>query len=62
MARATTTVSYVDLDGDHGTVEGVEVICDRCGHSEESFGTDQSSLNRCVYLPRQHDMKTTIMK
>lgn len=60
MARVRTTVSYVDLDGDYGTVEGVEVTCDRCGHSEESYGTSEGSLQRCAarlreYYPRGED-------
>ena len=50
MARVATTTNYVDLDGDYGTIEGVEVTCDRCGHSEESFGTESGSLKRCAAL------------
>jgi hypothetical protein len=54
MARVSTTTDYVDLDGDYGTVSGVEVTCSRCGHSEESFGTDEPSLKRCGYLLREN--------
>jgi hypothetical protein len=54
MAKISTTTSYVDLDGDYGTVEGVEVTCGRCGHSEESFGVDEPSLRRCAYLLRDN--------
>jgi hypothetical protein len=54
MARVSTTTDYVDLDGDYGTVAGVEVTCDRCGHSEESFGTDEPSLLRCAALLREN--------
>lgn len=54
MARVTTTFSYVDLEGEYGTVEGVEVTCDRCGHTEESFGTDDPSLKRCAFLLREN--------
>lgn len=54
MPRVTTTTNYVDLDGDYGTVEGVEVTCDRCGHSEESYGTDEPSLRRCAHLLREN--------
>ena len=32
MAYVSTTTDYVDLDGDYGTVEGVEVTCSKCGH------------------------------
>jgi hypothetical protein len=52
--KVTTTIAYVDLDGDHGSVEGVEVTCDRCGHSEESFGTGDASLKRCALLLREN--------
>lgn len=52
--KVSTTTNYVDLDGDYGTVEGVEVTCDRCGHSEESFGTGDGSLKRCAFLLREN--------
>ena len=54
MAKVSTTTDYVDLDGDHGTVEGVEVTCDRCEHSEQSYGTDESSIRRCAALLREN--------
>lgn len=54
MAKVSTTTSYVDLDGDYGSVDGVEVTCERCGHSEESFATDEPSLKRCAYLLREN--------
>jgi hypothetical protein len=38
------------LDGGCGTVAGVEVTCDRHGHPEESFGTDEPSLPRSAAL------------
>ena len=54
MVRITTTTSYVELDGDYGTVDGVEVTCGKCGHSEESFGTDEPSLKRCAHLLQEN--------
>jgi hypothetical protein len=48
MARVTTSYTHVDLDGDYGDVEGVAVTCDRCGHTEEAFGTSESSLRSCA--------------
>jgi hypothetical protein len=54
MARIETTVAYVDVDGDYGTVDGVEVRCTKCGHSEESFGTENASIRRCAYLLREN--------
>ena len=54
MARVETTTDYIELDGDYGgTVAGVEVTCDRCGYSVESFGTDEPSLKRCGSLLRE---------
>lgn len=54
MTKVSTTTSYVDFDGDYGSVDGVEVTCGRCGHSKESFGTDEPSLKRCAYLLREN--------
>lgn len=54
MRRVTTTAAYVDVEGDYGTVEGVELTCDRCEHTEESAGTSQSSLRRCAALLREN--------
>jgi hypothetical protein len=54
MVKVTTTTSYIDVEVDHGSVEGVEVTCDKCGHSEESGGTHEGSLNRCAYLLREN--------
>lgn len=54
MARVKATIDYVELEGDYGPIEGVEVTCDKCGHSEESFGTDEASLRRCAALLREN--------
>ena len=54
MPRVSTTLDYVDLDGDYGTIEGVELTCDRCGHSEESLGTSDASIQRCAILLREN--------
>jgi hypothetical protein len=51
--KVTTTTAYLDLQGGDGSVEGVEVTCDRCGHSEDSFGTGDGSLSRCAHLLRE---------
>ena len=54
MARVTTTVDYIDVEWDYGTVDGVEVTCDKCGHCEKSGGTDEPSLKRCAVLLREN--------
>ncbi len=46
-------ISFVDLEGDYGSVEGVQAECSRCGHVTESFGTDSPSVRRCLLLMRQ---------
>jgi len=54
MAKISATVVYTSLLGDHGSVEGVEVTCTRCNHTEESFGTGDASLIRCAALLREN--------
>ncbi len=54
MARVSTTISYVEVEGDFGFVEGVEVTCDKCGHSEKSGGTEDPSLRRCAFLLKEN--------
>jgi hypothetical protein len=47
-------VEEVELENDEGrTVDGVEVVCSRCGHSTESFGTGEASIRRCLALLRE---------
>ena len=52
--RVETTTTEIELDGDYGQVESVEVTCGRCGHSEQSYGTDESSVRRCAILLREN--------
>ena len=52
--RIKATVNHVELDGDYGTVEGVELTCSRCHHSEESFGSGDDSIRRCAALLREN--------
>lgn len=48
-------VSYADLENDSGhTVEGVIVTCSRCAHQEESFGTSEASVRRCLVMLREN--------
>jgi len=54
MARVPTSTDYVEVEGDYGSVEGVEVTCSRCGHSEQSAGTHDSSIGRCAALLREN--------
>lgn len=46
-------VEYIDLDGDYGPVAGVRVTCSRCSAEEESFGSSEASVIRCMVLLRE---------
>ena len=52
--RVKTTTKEIELDEDYGQVECVEVSCGRCGHSEQSYGTDESAARRCAILLREN--------
>ena len=54
MARIETTTDYIEIEGDYGPVDGVEVTCSKCGHSEQSGGTHDGSINRCARLLREN--------
>jgi len=59
MVEVSTTVSHVNIYGDRGRGnggmgKGVEVTCDRCGHSEFSFGEGPVSVRRCAALLREN--------
>jgi hypothetical protein len=53
MARITTTITYLEIDGDYGPVEGIELTCDECGFTVESAGTHEGSIKRCAFLLRE---------
>ncbi len=53
MARVGTSTSYVEVEGDYGSIDGVQVTCDRCGHWVESAGTESGSIRRCGLLLRE---------
>ena len=44
-------VEYCSIEDEYGReVLGVRVTCNKCGHSEESFGQSEKSIKRCLYL------------
>lgn len=49
----TCSTEYVELDGDYGPIDGVELTCNRCGHVEESFGVGSDSIKRCLALMKE---------
>jgi len=46
MARIKFEVQYTTLEGDYGDVDGIEVICSKCGHSVEVYGDGPNSIKR----------------
>lgn len=53
MSRVECEVHYVNMINDDGIeVDGVEVVCSRCGHKTTSFGTSERSVKRCLALMR----------
>lgn len=51
--RVRCEIEEVELDGDYGSVDGVQATCGRCGHCTESFGTGDASVRRCLTLLRE---------
>jgi hypothetical protein len=47
------SVQETELDGDYGTVDGIQLTCLRCGHVTESFGTSDAGTRRCLALMRE---------
>jgi hypothetical protein len=43
VMRVEVEISHTDVEGDHGTVAGLLLTCDRCGHEVEVLGTSGAS-------------------
>lgn len=41
------------VNGDGRSVNGTRATCMRCGNSEESYGTKEGSVQRCLMLLRE---------
>jgi hypothetical protein len=52
--RVSCEIVEVTLDGDYSEVESVEAICSRCDHSEQSYGTGDDSVRRCLVMLREN--------
>lgn len=51
MAKIKCDVEEITLEGDYGNdVESTRATCSKCEHSTESYGTSESSVNRCLAL------------
>ena len=52
--RVACDIEETTLTNDEGLdVESVEATCSKCGHTTESFGTDEPSIRRCLALMRE---------
>lgn len=51
--RVTVDVDFVELEGDYGPVDGVEVECPICGASGSAFGQHESSVTRAIMTMRE---------
>ncbi len=51
MAKVKCSIEETYIENDNGhDVDSVVATCSKCGHSTESFGTSESSINRCLAL------------
>lgn len=51
MAKVKCSIEEITLDGDYGNdVESTSATCTKCGHTTESYGTSEGSINRCLAL------------
>lgn len=46
--RVTCEVHEIELDGDYAAVPSVCIICTRCDHESESYGTSEASVRRSL--------------
>ncbi len=53
MATVAVDINFQDLDGDYGTVEGLCLTCEKCGHEVEVFGTGAASALRGAAMLRE---------
>jgi len=52
MTKVIAEIEETELAGDYADVPGVTAECSRCGHTTESYGTDEPSVRRCLVLLR----------
>lgn len=50
MAIVKCHIHEIELDGDYDSVASTEVECSKCGHTTNSYGTEQNSIKRCLWL------------
>jgi len=53
FARVHVEIDHADVEGDYGQVEGLCLVCARCGHEVEVAGTTGASARRGAALLRE---------
>ncbi len=51
--RVNVDIHQTNLDGNYGPVEGLCLVCERCGHKVEVFGTTGASADRGAVMLRE---------
>jgi len=52
--RVLCDIEEIELESESGhDVPSVAAMCQKCGHSTESFGTSDDSVRRCLVLLRE---------
>lgn len=54
MARVECEVNYEEIEEGGRTGDGVVVTCGECGKSQQSFGTSERSVKRCLVLLKEN--------
>ncbi len=53
MSKIKCSIEEAYIENDYGTeTEGVIATCSKCGHTTESYGTEENSIKRCLVLLR----------
>lgn len=51
MTKIKCELDYITLENEFGKdIDSVRVTCQKCGKVEESYGTSERSINRCLVL------------
>lgn len=54
MPTVKCEIEEISLDGDYSDdIPGITATCSKCGHTTESFGTEEGSIKRCLALMRE---------
>jgi hypothetical protein len=51
--RVSVDIEQADVEGDYGTVDGIRLTCERCGHAVEVAGTSDRSARRGAIMLRE---------